>query len=278
MNKQIQTIIDRARALLAAAGSKWDDVAVAGTPSGYWAVANARGDYETAHADAALIAAAPGLLATLCDALNAAQAREANALTACLCGRRGQCVWCRVEDHRLCAEAAELRAEEAEAAAAAMRLRVQEIAGDFNPGHERENGQALAEMREALEDVAASHPAGRALLDRLHAAEAERDALRERAGIAEGREAAAKANAEEVAGWLDARNAGLVQMARERDVLREKLAAAEANAARLEARTAGLCDCMAIPFAENKGASDCPECKGEGAVIVEGAAQEGGAE
>lgn len=43
----------------------------------------------------------------------------------------------------------------------------------------------------------------------------------------------------------------------------------EAENAQLEGRTAGLCDCMAAPFAESKGASDCPECKGEGAVIVE---------
>lgn len=49
--------------------------------------------------------------------------------------------------------------------------------------------------------------------------------LRDRAGIAEGREACAKANAAEMAGWLSARNAGLVQMARDRDALRVEVEA-----------------------------------------------------
>lgn len=79
MNEQTQAIIDRARALLAAAGDKWDDVGVAGLPSGYWAAANARDVYETAHADATLISAAPELLAALCDALEAAERRAAEA-------------------------------------------------------------------------------------------------------------------------------------------------------------------------------------------------------
>lgn len=68
---------EKARALLAAAGDEWDDNGVAGTPNSLWAVANAREDYETAHADAALIAAAPGLLAALCDENDALRAENA---------------------------------------------------------------------------------------------------------------------------------------------------------------------------------------------------------
>ncbi len=113
---------------------------------------------------------------------------------------------------------------------------------------------------------------------RMEDAEAERDALRDRAGIAEGREACAKANAAEIAGRLDAQNAGLVQMARDRDLLRVKLDAAEAKAARLEARTARVCaGCVGTGIAKF-GADEvvnCKACGGAGAVIVEGVAQRG---
>ena len=95
--------------------------------------------------------------------------------------------------------------------------------------------------------------------------------LQERVGIAEGREAAAKANAEQMGGWLDARNAGLVQMARERDALREKLVALEAKIARLEARTARICSgCMGngiVKFGADEVAN-CKACGGAGAVLV----------
>ena len=57
----------------------------------------------------------------------------------------------------------------------------------------------------------------------------------------------------------------------QRDEARREVERLRAKVAQLEARTAGLCDCMATPFAENKGASDCPACNGSGAVIVEGA-------
>lgn len=92
--------------------------------------------------------------------------------------------------------------------------------------------------------------------------------LQERAGIAEGREAAAKANAEQMAGWLDARNAGLVQMARERDALREKLAAAEAKAARMVARVCAGCHGRGVAHLDG-GSPRCAACGGAGAVIVE---------
>lgn len=107
--------------------------------------------------------------------------------------------------------------------------------------------------------------------------------LQDRAGLAEGREAAAKANAEQMAGWLDARNAGLVQMAGERDALREKLAAAEAKAARVKAPTAKVCRCVNTTYAFDPARAvvlplagysitagvGCPSCGGSGAVIVE---------
>ena len=170
MDEKTKTIIDRARALLAAAGSKWDDVAVAGTPGGYWAVANARATYEAANADAALIAAAPGLLATLCDAM----------------------------------EAAERRAEEAEAQAAATMAVIREI---------RET--CCAALGDGLETIVTT---------------------------------------------------GVVR------ILRDRLHAAESKVARLETRTAVLCDCVSCcsghvaPDIEDA----CPDCHGSGAVIVEG--------
>ena len=103
-------------------------------------------------------------------------------------------------------------------------------------------------------------------------------ALRDRAGIAEGREACAKANAAEMAGRLDAQNAGLAQMARDRDALRVKLDAAEAKVARLEARTVRRCEVCnghgAIRLAIDDGQT-CDTCDGSGAVIVEGTPQPG---
>ncbi len=65
-------------------------------------------------------------------------------------------------------------------------------------------------------------------------------ALRDRAGIAEGREACAKANAAEMAGRLDAQNAGLVQMARDRDAALAEIEClkAQRDVARQDARRA----------------------------------------
>lgn len=151
MNEQIQTIIDRARTLLAAATPgplvvgvgqvQTEDAgrhrAVLVHTDAYCVAACGSPGDPHSHADAEALAFAVNNLGALCDAV----------------------------------VGAEQRAEEAEAQAAAMLLRVQEISGDFNPANERENGLALSEMREALEDVASNHPAGRALLDRLHAAE-----------------------------------------------------------------------------------------------------------
>lgn len=273
MNEQIQTIIDRARELLAAATPgpvtvyphprpgeccdesrvQWGDLVTTGRSM--WTM--------IPMADAEALAFAVNNIGTLCDAT--------------------------VD--------AERRAKEAEAQAAAMQLRVQEIAGDFNPGHERENGLALSEMREALEDVAANHPAGRALLDRLHAAEAKVAALRDRAGIAEGREVCAKANAAEMAGRLDAQNAGLVRMARDRDAAlaevealkverdvadrecdrlraqvdadRQELTRMAEKVARVKARVCA--GCMGTGLAGAR--VNCKSCGGSGVVIVEGVAQ-----
>ena len=165
---------------------------------------------------------------------------------------------------------AERRAEDAEAQAGAVRNAMDDRGG-IHTYYVGDHGWGSYEKCPVCEDVAdaLATDAGRALLDRLHAAEAECVALRDRAGIAEGREAAAKANAEQMAGWLDARNAGLVQMARERDALREKLAAVEAKVARMVARVCAGCHGCGLAHLDG-GSPRCAACGGNGAVIVDG--------
>ena len=333
MNEQIQTIIDRALVLLAAATPgpvtvyphprpgeccdesrfQWGDLVTTGRSM--WTM--------IPMADAEALAFAVNNIGTLCDAL--------------------------VD--------AERRAAETDAQAAAMREALVEIGREWTIDEDgcAFCGDGLGGDHDGCPGMIASkalaNPAGRALLDRLERAEAERDdakldveqvsdlceatteramaaenaqftaeaeqdalrviiadcaaaigngsgcskdasvefmamvpaeiraevaALRERAGIAEGRESAAKANAAEMAGRMDAQNAGLAQMARDRDALRVKLDAAEAKVARLEARTVRVCaGCMGTGIAKF-GADEvvnCKACGGAGAVIVEGAAQ-----
>ena len=180
MDEKTKTIIDRARALLAAATpGPWEvcpdtrpDVRTTCNTGGFLGCGHIAtvSRYDANEADAALIAAAPGLLATLCDAM----------------------------------EAAERRAEEAEAQAAATMAVIREI---------RET--CCAALGDGLETIVTT---------------------------------------------------GVVR------ILRDRLHAAESKVARLETRTAVLCDCVSCcsghvaPDIEDA----CPDCHGSGAVIVEG--------
>ena len=284
MNEQIKAIIDRARRLLAG---------IAGTHVNVTLV----GDRIEAHR--AFHTQSPAIITTLCDALEAAERRAEDA---------------RAEQtrHLLLTTVADLKAQKAEAQSAAGRVAIRMLMEDHDPHtYSRCEDRECDHVRLAIS--ALGDDAGRALLDRLTAAEArvadlesvrkeqaaklrrhldEIAELQERVGLAEGREAAAKANAEQMAGWLDARNAGLVQMARERDALRVKLAAAEVKAARLKSPIAKVCRCVNTTYAFDPARAvvlplagysitagvGCQSCGGSGAVIVEGAAQEGGAE
>lgn len=177
MNEQSKAIIDRARALLAAAtpgpwhacgeSRGWCDCGNVWSIPTDAPVASATAVWEggeLAHAavkaNAALIAAAPSLLAAICDAL----------------------------------ESAERRAEEAEVRDAHNRAEVERVIGPTLVAMKRAGVDSLPDATEEP-------------IRRLDAAEAERDAFRERAGIADGREGAAKANAEQMAGWMEARTA-----------------------------------------------------------------------
>lgn len=232
MNEQIQTIIDRARRLLAG---------IAGTHVNVTLV----GDRIEAHR--AFHTQSPAIITTLCDALEAAERRAEDA---------------RAEQtrHLLLTTVADLKAQKAEAQSAAGRVAIRMLMEDHDPHtYSRCEDRECDHVRLAIS--ALGDDAGRALLDRLTAAEArvadmesvreeqaaklrrhldEIAELQERVGLAEGREAAAKANAEQMAGWLDARNAGLVQMARERDALRAEVEAlkAQRDVARQDARRA----------------------------------------
>lgn len=150
----------RARALLAAATpGPWEADAWCNYDDGGWAAigphhmatedegyddAPESPAYDRAMADAALIAAAPELIAALCDEV----------------------------------ASAERRAKEAEAQAAAIRKACDDRGG-VHTYYVGDHGWGYYEKCPVCEDVAeAMGDAGRAILDRLAAAEAERDALR----------------------------------------------------------------------------------------------------
>jgi predicted RNA-binding Zn-ribbon protein involved in translation (DUF1610 family) len=189
-------IITRARALLAAATpGPW----ISGRADTCY---NVRSESEQCDvtmpcaglsmADAALIAAAPELIAALCDE----------------------------------AEASARLAKEAEAQAAEMRAAIDEA-------RRCPMGAAASSILACALNVI---PAGRAILDRLAAAEAERDALR--------------AEVEKEAS------------------MRAEMAA---EIKRLRARKARLCDsCLGWGLARLDGSKEpCPECGRTGSVIVE---------
>ncbi len=326
---------NKARALLAAATSGPDAWRVDRNEDGAYISEASNGDprYRTTicqlgHAEwdernAALIAAAPTLIATLCDE----------------------------------ADAAELRAEEAEAGAAAMREAAQDVIDEAArvAGLGYDTRWLLTKRVPALK-TALANPAGRTILERLEraeserdearrgveqvsdlceattdramaaenaqfAAEAERDANRTAAenayaaqiaaeserGLAIGQRDAAFANLAEREAMLDNQNAGLVQMARERDALRadveatrierdfadmecdrlraqidadrETITRLAETVGRMEGRKAVVCiDCGGTGSKRpNVGSTilyppgtHCDKCGGSGAVIVKG--------
>ena len=203
MDEKTKTIIDRARKLLSAAtpgpwiarvdheqihmdcaADYFDRYARGPSHEDVPGALNARRNQSAAEADAALIAAAPGLLAAICDAL----------------------------------ESAERRAEEAEAQANECRSVVQMVGDCIEEWAANEfivvdyDDEPMPSIRR----VVTGTTAGRALLDRLHAA--------------------------------------------------------EAKVARMDARKAAICGCVSCcsghvaPDIEDA----CPDCHGSGAVIVEG--------
>lgn len=291
MNEETKATIDRARALLSeATPGPWSvrhDGTAAWVDMGdvrrvAW-LGHVRGDQN--RRDARLMAAAPGLLAALCDALVHAERRAEKAEA-----QRDELTTL----HRV-ADARERRLErELLAIWATVRPGEPAPLTERDVLHAVEDVQSEAvSLRCVVVDCAkaigngsgCSTDASVEFMAMIPAEiRAETSALRDRAGIAKGREAAAKANAEQMAGWLDARNAGLVQMARERDALREKLAALEAKAAQMKAPTAKVCRCVNTTYAFDPARAvvlplagysitagvGCPSCGGTGAVIVEG--------
>lgn len=147
MDEKTKTIIDRARALLAAATpGPWEvcpdtrpDVRTTCNTGGFLGCGHIAtvSRYDANEADAALIAAAPGLLATLCDAM----------------------------------ESAERRAEEAEAQAAAALNCISSSAHKLWRMPPADRTLATDAVWRDMAHFEPSAPA-RALLDRLHAAEA----------------------------------------------------------------------------------------------------------
>ena len=107
-----------------------------------------------------------------------------------------------------------------------------------------------------------------AMLDALAAAENRADEAEDARGLAVGQLDAARANLTEREFRLDNQNAGMQAMAQQRDAARRDVERLSAKVARMEARTAGLCEC-ATAGRRVVVAPDCPACKGSGAVIVE---------
>ena len=189
MDEKTKTIIDRARALLAAATpGPWEvcpdtrpDVRTTCNTGGFLGCGHIAtvSRYDANEADAALIAAAPGLLATLCDAMEAAERRaeEAEELYRSIKAKVGQTPGDgRMVNHAI--DALMRRAEEAEAQAAAA---LECVASSAHKLWTLPPVDRTLATDAVWRDLAYFKPsaAGRALLDRLHAAETERDALRD---------------------------------------------------------------------------------------------------
>jgi len=178
MNEQIQSIIDRARVLLAAATPgplvvgvgevETEDAgrhrAVLIHTDAYCVAACGSPTDPHSHADAEALAFAVNNIGTLCDAVVDAERRAEEA---------------RAEQtrHLLLTTVADLKAQKAEAQAGAGRVAIRMLMEDHDPHtYSRCEDRECDHVRLALSALASD--AGRALLDRLTAAEAGRDALR----------------------------------------------------------------------------------------------------
>ena len=284
MDENTKTIIDRARALLAAAGSKWDDVAVAGTPGGYWAVANARATYEAANADAALITAAPGLLATLCDALERSRFALEWWAADCAIG---------VEALREAWAVMDSMARAAGVVGAFLEQAAPLLRPDAS-GNVKAPNYVTATFTDGVQpyEVTIRREGGKTPADIIGEITARAEAAERRAEEAEAQAAAIRAallcvehakgdpdvyacpscGAMEDERHIGACNVGAALAADAGRALLDRLHAAEAKVARMDARKAAICGCVSCcsghvaPDIEDA----CPDCHGSGAVIVEG--------
>ena len=293
MDEKTKTIIDRARALLSEATpgpwEVWQDGTAAWINMGderrvVW-LGHIRGDRN--RRDARLMAAAPDMFATFCDALQAAERRaeeaeaQAAATMAVIREIRETCCAAlgdgletivttgvvRILRDRL--HSAEARAVEDEQ----LRLR---LVGDLameQRHHELARGrlkEVYSEM-DGLRAELASVDAGvcPSCSSAWWAREHDQNAAKDQVAAAETALRAERVRASVAQVATNAAVRDLVSMAGECEHLREKLAAAEAKSARMVARVCAGCHGRGLAHLDGDSPR-CAACGGSGAVIVEG--------